>query len=293
MTTWTNAELTGSIFSDAEIPTNATLTVSAGTAASPSIRAIGDLDTGIFWNAANQVSFSAGGIGIAKAIATDVVTEAYFEVTRLNIGGILLAGDLFLERDSDGLLGIRNGLLPQGLRVYNTFISETDKEFLVFEWISNNVFLLTNSTGTGVPRSITVGTQAGGELALRTVGIDRWQINANGHLLAGTDIFSPGDNTYDIGADGATRPRTGYFGTGLSVRGTVSGTGVVAVGNGTPPTAQANTVALYSTDNAAGNTIPSFFCEGTDVLSTGQADSVSSVRVKMRINGTVVTLLAI
>lgn len=92
---------------------------------------------------------------------------------------------------------------------------------------------------------------------------------------------------------GANRPRIGYFGTSLSVIGTPSGTGVVAVGNGTPPTAQANTVAVYSSDDAAGHTIPSFFAEGTNVLATGQADSTSSVRVKMRINGTVVTLLAI
>lgn len=37
----------------------------------------------------------------------------------------------------------------------------------------------------------------------------RWTINASGHFLTGTD------NTYDIGASGATRPRTGYFGTSI------------------------------------------------------------------------------
>ena len=30
-----------------------------------------------------------------------------------------------------------------------------------------------------------------------------------------SDVLFPTDNTYDIGASGATRPRTGYFGTGL------------------------------------------------------------------------------
>ena len=44
-----------------------------------------------------------------------------------------------------------------------------------------------------------------------TAGADRWQVNASGHLL-GVD-----DNTYDIGASGATRPRSGYFGTNLTV----------------------------------------------------------------------------
>jgi hypothetical protein len=70
--------------------------------------------------------------------------------------------------------------------------------------------------------------------------------------------------------------------------------GVLAMSTGTAPTTgPADTVQFYSTDNSAGHTIPSFFCEGTEVLATGQADSVSSVRVKMRINGTVVTMLAI
>lgn len=38
----------------------------------------------------------------------------------------------------------------------------------------------------------------------------RWRIPTGGHLIA------VADNTYDIGASGATRPRTGYFGTSVS-----------------------------------------------------------------------------
>ena len=73
-----------------------------------------------------------------------------------------------------------------------------------------------------------------------------------------------------------------------------SGDQLLQVVTGTAPSAAtADTVVFYSTDDAAGHTVPSFFCEGTNVIATGQADSVSSVRVKMRINGTVVTLLAI
>ena len=71
-------------------------------------------------------------------------------------------------------------------------------------------------------------------------------------------------------------------------------TNTLFVASGTAPTSTvADSVAFYSSDNSAGNTIPSFYCEGTEVIATGQADSASSVRVKMRINGTVVTLLAI
>jgi hypothetical protein len=68
----------------------------------------------------------------------------------------------------------------------------------------------------------------------------------------------------------------------------------LSVATGTAPTTgPADTVQFYSSDDAAGHTVPSFFCEGTNVVATGQADSASSVRVKMRINGTVRTFLCI
>lgn len=70
--------------------------------------------------------------------------------------------------------------------------------------------------------------------------------------------------------------------------------GVLALTNDSAPTSgPADTVQFYSSDESAGHTIPSFYCEGTNVIATGQTDIASSVRVKMRVNGTVVTLLAI
>jgi hypothetical protein len=83
------------------------------------------------------------------------------------------------------------------------------------------------------------------------------------------------------------------YGFGTKTFGT-SAANVICIASGTAPTAAvADAVQFYSSDNSAGNTIPSFYCEGSEVIATGQADSASSVRVKMRINGTVVTLLAI
>jgi hypothetical protein len=85
----------------------------------------------------------------------------------------------------------------------------------------------------------------------------------------------------------------GNVGIGTATFGTNAVT-VLAILNGTAPTTgPVDTVQFYSTDNSAGHTIPSFFCEGTQVIATGQADIASSVRVLMRINGTVVTLLAV
>lgn len=111
---------------------------------------------------------------------------------------------------------------------------------------------------------------------------------------------APGRLTFYTTTDGAgdvtERMRitsAGNVGVGTSTFGT-SAAGVFSIANGTAPsTGPADTVQFYSSDDAAGHTIPSFYCEGTNVVATGQADSASSVRVKMRINGTVYTFLCI
>lgn len=47
-------------------------------------------------------------------------------------------------------------------------------------------------------------------LGIATAGVGRFQFNASGHMLAITD------NSFDIGSNNATRPRSGYFGTDVS-----------------------------------------------------------------------------
>lgn len=118
----------------------------------------------------------------------------------------------------------------------------------------------------------------------------------------GINLFDAGfkyDNSnrkLELWAGGAVKgylDSSGNLGVGTSTFGT-SAAGVLGIANGTAPsTGVADTVQFYSSDDAAGHTIPSFYCEGTNVVATGQADSASSVRVKMRINGTVRTFLCI
>jgi len=54
-----------------------------------------------------------------------------------------------------------------------------------------------------------IGTQTNHQMLFFTNTANRWAMQAAGHFVAATD------NTYDIGASGATRPRTGYFGTSV------------------------------------------------------------------------------
>lgn len=143
-------------------------------------------------------------------------------------------------------------------------------------------------TDAGVLNQTILTLEAQGRVGVRTP-TPSTDLDVNGSARIVTSL---GVGTAPPGQTGRLRVEEN-LGIGTATFGT-SANFVFSVANGTAPTTgPADTVQFYSTDNAAANTIPSFFCEGTDVLATGQADSASSVRVRMRINGTVVTLLAI
>jgi len=68
----------------------------------------------------------------------------------------------------------------------------------------------------------TSGAVSAGSLTTTGVVTAGGLLTASGGITtAGNLLFSP-DNTYDLGASGATRPRDGYFGRNLSVVGTLS-----------------------------------------------------------------------
>jgi hypothetical protein len=81
---------------------------------------------------------------------------------------------------------------------------------------------------------------------------------------------------------------------GSATRSFGGGDGVVGIATAaTEPGAPTGAVLLYTFLDAASNTIPGFYSQGANFVATGQADSVSSVRVKMRLNGVTRTFLCI
>lgn len=110
---------------------------------------------------------------------------------------------------------------------------------------------LTTGTGTLTLGSVTLNAGAGGTLGSNAFTSTGYLPLAGG-TLTGNLIFSL-DNTLDIGASGATRPRTGYFGTslvsplfnGLAI--TNNGTNTLAIAAGKTLTANAS-VTLAGTD---------------------------------------------
>lgn len=110
--------------------------------------------------------------------------------------------DVVLIRDgAAAVLAQRNGTNPQTFRVYNTYTDASNYERGAFSWAANELLIGTQNAGTGSGRGIVFITANSG----------RWSINGSGHFVAAAD------NTYDIGASGATRPRALYLGGDLNV----------------------------------------------------------------------------
>lgn len=112
--------------------------------------------------------------------------------------------DLFLSRDAANTLAQRNGTNAQTFRVYETYGGAgVDYSRIVMGMTSTAGYIQTQAGGTGVLRPLyfTIGAT------------DAWRITTGFHLQP------IADNTYDIGASGATRPRTIYVGTSVKIAG--------------------------------------------------------------------------
>ena len=132
--------------------------------------------------------------------------------------------DLTLIRDAADTLAQRRTTNAQTFRVYNTYTDASNYERLAMVWSGSNAFLLVENAGTGSARDLTVGTGGSANFNIRTANTGRWQVNPSGHFLAVTD------NTYDIGASGATRPRNLYVGSSVIVGLNASIDGVANIG---------------------------------------------------------------
>jgi hypothetical protein len=131
--------------------------------------------------------------------------------------------------------------------------------------------LASTTTNAGDTHTITA-TSATGVLAFGAGGTERWRINASGHFLAGVD------NTYDIGASGATRPRDVFVGRRAVIDGITVGRGGqttvstnTAVGNGALNSASltgGNNVAVGASALLNNTTASSNIAVGTSALAT-------------------------
>lgn len=218
-------------------------------------------------------SFADGTVGAPSLTFTNDTDSGLYRIGANNIG-IGVNGAKVLDIATTGL-AVTGALSATGSVTLNT-----DGTFF--------------RSGANDVATMAVGLKAFGSNIGQYAGIELQRTNVSGGTQAGEIRFF----TSDMAGAGEYQQRMvvskeGNVGIGTTSFGT-NAAKVLSIANGTAPTTgPADTVQFYSSDDAAGHTVPSFFCEGTNVLATGQADSASSVRVKVRINGTVVTLLGI
>lgn len=143
-------------------------------------------------------------------------TGSYFWA-QSNSGGFRIGGaaDVALERDAADTLAQRRGTNAQTFRIYNTFTDASNYERVSAGWSGNVISLLQESAGTGSARQFKIGTSGNSALTFRVSGTDRWSVMTTGHILA------EADNTYDIGASGANRPRNLFLGGTATINGQV------------------------------------------------------------------------
>lgn len=146
--------------------------------------------------------------------------------------------DVQLHRDAANILAQRNGVNPQRFRLYNTFADAANYERGFLAWGGNTLVIGTEAAGTGIKRNLLISP--GGFLYLRASASGAgWFFNGGQHFLAETD------NTFDIGANGANRPRNVYV-AGHTVSGDfVQGKELLLIDGITAPAAAAGRARIF------------------------------------------------
>lgn len=187
--------------------------------------------------------------------------------------------DTILTRDgAAGNLAQRNGTNAQTLRIYNTYTDASNYSRLVIGPASGGVTPITvEEAGTGVGTGPRIRFKAATSLAFNLNNADRWTMDVNGHLLANTD------NSVDIGAAGATRPRNVYVAgdiyaaadSGAAIRITNSNVDIAQIGANTANELSVSSLCM------AGTTIK--FSAGLSNASTSAFPSLKRVNTAIAI----------
>lgn len=291
---------------------NGVASFGAGTAALPSVAAFGDLDTGMWFPAANTLAWSTNGtekmrldtngfLGIGTSnpsINLDIRSVNAFRPQLLLVNSTADASGPYWNTRK--LRGTAAANLGDNL---GTFVFQsadtggTTRGAATFECLSLGAgaafhssymqFNIISTAGTFTPCFQAIEGQlriAAGAVALPSVS----QISD-----PDTGMWWPAANTLAWSTGGSERMRitsAGNLGLGTSTFGTSAAT-TFAIATGTAPTTgPADTIQIYSTDLSAGNTMLSLYTEGTVV--NANVVVATTHRIAIRVNGTVYYLLA-
>ena len=155
--------------------------------------------------------------------------------------------DTILARDAANTLAQRNGTNAQAFRVYNTYTDASNYERQEITFQSNVVRWYSTSAGTGTLRNMEI---------LRG-STQHWLFNSAGNNF-GASLLASTDNTYDIGASGANRPRVGYFGSSVRAPEMLTDNIKTSAGGGFLQSVSSTVATLTPTRLQVGGTTDSF-----------------------------------
>lgn len=292
---------------------NGVASFGAGTAALPSIAAFGDLDTGMWFPAANTVAWSTNGtekmrldtngfLGIgtsSPSVQLDIRSANAFSPQLLVVNSTVDAfGPYWNTRKLRGSAAANSG---DDLGTFMFQSADTGGT------LRNVIWIVAKSQGAGATYhsgyfDVNVTSPAGAFVNSFQISSDGVRVGPAGTVSLpsisqvsdpDTGMWFPTANTLAWSTGGSERLRltsAGNLGLGTSTFGTSAAT-TFAIATGTAPTTgPADTIQIYSTDLSAGNTMLSLYTEGTVVNANTTA--AATHRIAIRVNGTVYYLLA-
>ena len=311
----------GTTAPDALLSVNGIASFGAGAVATPSIAAFGDLNTGMWFPAADTIAWSTNGterlriasggtvsttgtLTIAGGAASISSTSFDFTSSTTFFPQIILVntandtfGPYWNTRKLRGAAAANSGDSLGTFVFQSADTGGTVRNAAFFSVVSEGAgatfhsayysFTLINTAGTFV-----IPLQIKDQGLLVTDGtalLPSFTFSAD----PDTGFWRPAANTLAASTGGSERLRItsgGNLGLGTSTFGT-SAAVTLAIATGTAPTTgPADTIQIYSTDLSAGNTMLSLYTEGT-VVNTNTV-AATTHRIAIRVNGTVYYLLA-
>ena len=177
--------------------------------------------------------------------AADLSSTSFIMRSDTGSIGIGETADVILARDAANTLAQRNGANAQTFRLYTTYTDASNYERLSVVGNAGSVFqIITQNAGTGVSRALRFGVGGTGIFDIATTGHLNWVT----------------DNTYDIGASAANRPRSVYVGSNIVTGAQIQAGNFITAGNGS----YIGITSLFFMDSASSGVVAIKNWAGTD-----------------------------